>query len=129
MAGPPSRSKKVLTPERTTVLLLGMSLRILQLAVHGVYHSPACWPLSEFKKQGYEEPKHHICPDHAEFEVWIESPETGWYEMCQNLGWGYLGYDGTSKAFAVELEECWLSWDDGPHSLSERLRKSINEEE
>jgi hypothetical protein len=110
--------EKCLTPSGSTVLQLGMT-DILTLAVNGVHRSPACWPLGEFVLRGYAPSSKGICPDHAIFDFWIEHPGTGWYEMCQEAG--YDGYDGEHPAWAVELDKCWLSWDQSSNSLAARL--------
>ncbi len=96
---------------------------LLTLVVNAVAGSPALWTLSRCNERGFH-PKAHICPDHAIFDVWIERPGSGWYEMCQDAG--LPGYDGVHPAWALELDECWLSWDQSSHSLQARL---LQEEE
>ena len=91
---------------------------ILSLVVNAVAGSPACWTLAQCHERGFY-PRAHTCPDHATFDIWVERPGSGWYEMCQRAG--FPGYDGIHPAWAIELDDAWLSWDQSSDSLSSRL--------
>ena len=90
---------------------------ILSLVVWAVTNSPACWTLEQCHEHGFY-PRAHTCPDHATFDVWLERPGSYWYDMLTEQGLA----DGVNPAWAIELDQTWLSWDESGDSLAARLR-------
>lgn len=95
----------------------------LSIAVNAVADTPACWTGDQLRAEGWKD-DNHVCPDHAIFDLWIETPGSGWYQMCQEAD--TYGYDGVHAALAVELDTCWLSWDQSPNSLQARLTEDAS---
>jgi hypothetical protein len=104
-----------LTPGQGRLLEVSV-INLLPLIVWAVTNSPACWTLEQCHERGFH-PAHHICPDHATFDIWLETPGTGWYDLMVECGQA----DGTNPAWAIELQDAWLSWDDSSDSLAARL--------
>lgn len=62
-------------------------MTLLSQVLHAVAHTP------ELKRP------HTV----VTFDVWVEYPGSGWYEMCENAG--VPGYDGVNPAWAWELDD------------------------
>lgn len=99
-----------------------MPATLLRLIVRAVCDTPALWGPDQAREHGLTPNRVRVdwlVPDSAIFDLWIETPGTGWYEMC--LMAGLPDYDGTHPAWAAELDTCWLSWDQTCNSLRARL--------
>lgn len=99
-------------------------INLLRVIVPAVCGSPALWHPEMCRENGIT--RNVVCPDTAIFDLWVEHPGTGWYEMCQHAEHS-PDYDGVHRVWAAELEECWLSWDDSADSLAARLRSHESE--
>lgn len=92
---------------------------LIHLILRAAQGSPALWPPDVMRARGLR--PHAVMPDTAVFDVWQETPGTAWYDMSREAG--LAGFDGTSAAFALELDSCYLSWDESDGSLAARLRR------
>lgn len=68
-------------------------MHLLPIIVWAVAGSPALWTRDD-----------RPTPTVAVFDMWVETPGTGWYDMCQSAG--APGYDGVNPAIALELDSC-----------------------